>query len=130
MLATSIGTEKKNAWISVRSPVGAGHDVADRQLVVAREVELVEVAVDGPAQVVLEVHADLGAEVAAGVVRREAEDAGHEQQDEHRAERRGPRSMMLWSRMRCWMSGSSPISTWATIEQHDRRRRRRPCSGG
>ena len=66
MLATSIGTEKKNAWISVRSPVDAGHHVADRQLVVAGEVELVEVAVDGQAQVVLEVHADLGAEVAAG----------------------------------------------------------------
>ena len=46
----------------------AGHDVADRELVVAGEVELVEVAVDGQAQVVLEVHADLGAEVAAQVV--------------------------------------------------------------
>ena len=78
MLATSIGTEKKNAWISVRSPVDAGHDVADRQLVVAGEVELVEVAVDGQAQVVLEVHADLGAEVAAQVVRREPEHAGEQ----------------------------------------------------
>ena len=24
--------------------------------------------------------------------------------------------MMLWSRMRCWISGSSPISTWAMTE--------------
>ena len=72
MLATSIGTEKKNAWISVRSAVERRHDVADRELVMAGEVELVEVAVDGLAQVVLEVDADLGAEVAAEVVGAEA----------------------------------------------------------
>ena len=46
----------------------ARHHVADRQLVVAGEVELVEVAVDGQAEVVLEVDAHLGAEVPAGVV--------------------------------------------------------------
>jgi hypothetical protein len=25
--------------------------------------------------------------------------------------------MMLWSMMRCWISGSSPMSTWAITEQ-------------
>ena len=88
MLATSIGTEKKNCWISVRSAVEPRHHVADRQLVVAGEVELVEVAVDGQAQVVLEVDADLGAEVAAGVVGREPERRrSSTSSDQHRAER-------------------------------------------
>ena len=61
---------RRTAGSASGRPVDARHHVADRQLVVAGEVELVEVAVDRQAQVVLEVDADLGAEVAAGVVGR------------------------------------------------------------
>ena len=54
--------------------------------------------------------------VATQVVRREPEHAGEHEQHDGVAPSGTSSLMMLWSRMRCWMSGSSPISTWAMIE--------------
>jgi hypothetical protein len=65
----------------------ARHDVADRQFVVTREIEFVEVSMDGQAQVVLNADADFGAEIPAAVVGREAEHARRHQHDQHRAHR-------------------------------------------
>lgn len=66
---------------------GTRHHVADRELVVTGEVELVEVPVHREAQVVLDSDAHLGGQVAPTEVAEEAEGTGQDEQRHHRGQR-------------------------------------------
>ena len=67
MLPTPIGRNCRKPWISATSERRAAHELAGLQLVVAREVEALELAEDRGAQVVLHVERDAAAAEAAEV---------------------------------------------------------------